>query len=845
MCFRLQSTLKSDERELYQMQRSNSGSLFPMSFYSTKRKETEGRPGSIEDGGEADGELDTNTPDETRRRLSSRSYPENEFKNLSRISENDVHEPSGDHRNPLGTLGHHLTPDMVNRGTSEGNAISEADSIKRRSFSENNISQRFQDERVDRSAMDMVDRPPGTFGAETELIKREDEEALKLKVDSDLKKEKIDSGGSEDANLKAGLDKRLEEDTLQRDQTSNERGKVNGIIPGFRDAGKRITEEENLEESLTQSFPGGKHDVEEQLSANQEQAAIQEVEKDAARAGYQNEDVIPKFNNNYKQVSEILTSEEQQIGATFEELSPLRPPRKKDKKLKKSPRVDENERNTFNFEAGQPSILTSFVAGEGRSFDGKREFDTATKVSQPDHWNPSNYVESRSGMKDSELYAEPTQSSNPRRNYHLQIEQFDNTERKRDGRVKQHVDMYREFTQGNGRRDQTRRKSDGFAIHRAHSEEDVLLSQLKTRRKSEGFRASLEDFTDHRRSERFSKQKEMSLDHPRRSSTEDFIDRRTSEGFLRQKELSLDHPRGSYTEDFADNQSTEGFSRQREVSLDHPGERYTEDFTDKRRSEGFSSQKEVSLDHPRKSYAEGFTDQQRLEAFSRQKEVSLDHPRRGSKEDFLKIDQEFTRPKSEDLRDKERSNEMQALKHSRPKSEGFTDQTYEPFTDQQRSGSFTNQRRSEGFTSHVDESLDQPRRRTVHSLPPKTTQSKSRHILPDVLSDNTTRRTSSGYQVRPQDDREPTGDDLVGNPPIDQRVPPPYRAPPGLISPSEGVSYPEHSKGRSSSRPNYMAPPPPVSKDSLPNQKSMEFSDYSSKNLSENTHLLSQPNLTS
>ncbi|XP_028409910.1 ankyrin repeat domain-containing protein 11-like isoform X2 [Dendronephthya gigantea] len=922
---RLESTLESGEKDLQRMVRSNSGSLFPTMFYSSKREESEKRRDNINDGsGEVDGELDTNSiSNETRQRLSSRSYPENEFRNLSRISESDVQEPGGDN----------LRPSMVNRATSEGDAVFGSDSIKQRSFSEDNINQRLQDERVDRSTVDMTEIPPSASAGNPatfaeEVIEREDEEPLRLKIDSDSEMERVDPVRSEEANLKTVSDKGPDEDTLQYDETLNEPRKLNGNIPGFRDDGQRTTDD--LEERPTQSFlnaqgetqPGEKYE---------EQQAIQEDEKVAANSGYQNGEVVPKFNNNYKQVSEILTSEEQQFAESLEEPSPVRPPRKKDKKLKKSPRIEENERNAFSFEAGQPSISTSYVGDRG--FDGKREFDTATEVSQPDHWNPNDYVDTRSGMKDGDVYVEPTQSSSSPKKYRLQ---FDNTNsdyrgKKYNVRVEQRADMKHDFTRDSRKGEHTRRKSDGFPIHRAHSEENVLVSKLKTRRKSEGFRASLEDFTDHRRSERFSRQKGMSLDHLRKSSTDDFRDKQRSEEFPRQKELSLDHLRRSSTDDYTDQQRSEGFSRQKEVSLDHPRKSSTddhtdqrrldglskqnemsldhlrrsstEDFRDKQRSEGLSRQKEVSLDHPRKevsldyprkevsldhprkevsldhprkevsldhprkevsldyprkevsldhprrSSAEDFRDKQRSEGFSRQKEVSLDHPRRGSKEDVLKIDQEFTRRKSEDLRDQGRSNEMQALKYSRPKSEGFTDQRYESFRDEQRSGNVANQRRSEGFTSQADESLDQLRRRTIHSLPSKTNQSEGRHVLPEVLLDNTRRRNSSGYQMRPQDDREPTRDDLDGNPQIDRRVPPPYRAPPGLMkSPSEGGSYPEQGKDRPSSRPNYMAPPPPVFKDSgsVPNRKSTtEFSDYLSKNLSKNTNLLSQPDYPS
>ena len=129
--FRLESTLESDEKELYKMQRSNSGSLFPTSFYAAKKQRQPEQPEENVVSVDGGGELGTDSVD-PRQRFMRRSHSENEFRNLARISESEPHESSDEHKSPTVSVSSRSAVEY-GQHVFGGDNVFEGDAIKRRS----------------------------------------------------------------------------------------------------------------------------------------------------------------------------------------------------------------------------------------------------------------------------------------------------------------------------------------------------------------------------------------------------------------------------------------------------------------------------------------------------------------------------------------------------------------------------------------------------------------------------------------------------------------------------------------------------------------------------------------
>ena len=620
--FRLESTLQSDEKALYKMQRNNSGSLFPISFYPKKPSQAE-QPEEKPDA--VDGEL-VNNPEDTRQRLLSRSYPENEFRNLARISESEPQESSDERRSPSVSLSN---PGAVQDGaySTSGDNVFQAGPI--RSHSENNLTEHssFEDELGLTMDEATNGRPPSVFAENASRLKQTmksyDEDSLRLRIDSSPEKRSLDPFKSEELatfmippNKKSGVSIQQHSKPSSSSQldgrsvdSSGKLNKVNGNLSSFG-------EEEQLSEPV-----------------------------------HNNDKVISKFNNNYRQVSEILTSAEQKNAeVTAEEpTSPVRPPRKKDKKLKKSHHVEGDgiEQFVYDFETGKEQTLNSASPTSKQNYDGvsfakmadrskglDSTLDYDIKLSgPPENWRAGDGLRASSGLRspsnyqgNEKLLERKSQSSTSLNDFRRQDEQFntnfDYTKRNSKGPVNQ--DDYLN-TRAQPYQDYTRRKSDGFAIHKAYSDENMLNTRRKsegftrdertgneefrkpsanyTRPKSEGFTGRTEGLRDELRPAGFTNQKEVSLDHPGRSSHEEILKsdsefaRRTSEGFVDQQRS------GSFT----DQRRLDGF--QKEVSLDHSRRRTTMHSLPSQTNQNESRHvlPEVLLDTSRRRASSGYT----------------------------------------------------------------------------------------------------------------------------------------------------------------------------------------------------------------------------------------------
>ena len=687
------------------MQRSNSGSLFPALFYkkSSQSEQAEEKPDSVDAGGELE---------DSRQISLSRSYPENEFRNLARISEGESHTSGDEHSGPTVSLstpsavegGQHMFGDKVNHVLVSEESVLVSDPIKRRSYSDNNLSKHaVQDELAERLTMDKAstNRPePISSSKQTGKMENGNEDLLRLKIDSSPKKRALDLfKGKELQTFMTLPNKKIEfaspqdgtsplklstQQSSQLPSTAQQNGKLpsggnsrQNIRPPLEVSSRQMNMPlsnvgaQPLERSVD-SF--GKVDsVNGNLSSSGQEKQTVDVNN--------SKEAISKFNNNYKQVSEILTSNEQSNTevAQDEPTSPVRPPRKTDKKLKKSYNVEDNENNTYDFETGPASVYPK-ESGYGRAFQNdyrvQNEANTDLDYKKQSMKGPENW---------------------------------------QDG-------VIQDYSRGFKIQDSTRRKSDGFAIHRAYSDDNMLSQKEKfhSRRKSEGIAWGGRERTGY--------------DEFRNSGVD--TTRPKAEGFAELK--------------------PGGFSSQKEVSLDHPRRRSLEKAmklgseSTRRRSEGFTGQQK----------SESFPDQRRLDGPSNQREVSLGRPRRSSLEEAMK------------------SNSQDSV--DQLKSEGFTDQ----------------------LRLEKEVSLDHSRRRTMDSLPSRTSQ--TRHALPKVLLDSSRHQASSGYTDKPQDTPSPSGDD--------QRFLPPYRPP---------------------LRPNYTPPPPPVAKQPPPYQARQDLTQSYSVNNSD------------
>ena len=489
------------------MQRSNSGSLFPTSFYAGKRPSQSEQAKERTDSVDAGGDINN---DGQRERLLSRSYPENEFRNLARISESEPHEATDEHPVPLSN------PSEFERGTSEGDNVFEVDSIKRRSLSENNLTKpSFKDELATRLTMEgsskkqsstsLVDnvtaRPPSIFkenATNLEQTLRSDEDLLRMKIDLSPERGSVDPFNGKE------LSTFMTVPSNKREVSSRHNGKLNGNVPGFGEPSKVRTQKIHNVEQKEFQLP-----QETKIDKNSETQPV-----------YPREEVVSKLNNNYKEVSEMLVSDEKKAtGRDSEE--PTSP-------MKKSFHVeaDDMEENIYDFKTGKENVPIY------RNL--KENFNDVSSAYTTD-----------------------------------KNQRFTNTSEQ---------DYNRDYTsQG-----YTRQKSDGFAVQKVYNDENMFEhgSRLNTRRKSEGFpngayeRTGYEEFGSvnytRPKSEAFTselafkKQKEVSLDHPRKGSREEVLKpdsefaRRRSEGFV------IDQSSAS---------RVDGFERQNEISLDHPRRR--------------------------------------------------------------------------------------------------------------------------------------------------------------------------------------------------------------------------------------------------------------------------------
>ena len=573
--------MEGGEKELYKMQRSNSGSLFPMSFYAAKRinqsKSVDEKQATAVDD-PAYEELGPSLEDKEskqRERLLSRSYPENEFRDLARISESDPQDSMGDHKDPLGSIDtslavvesdEKLVSDEVGGGP---DGVLMEGSLKRKSYSENNLT--FKDEMETRLTMDKIEtdsnRPPSVFAEDTTglVMASKNEDELTLRIDSE--KTSGDAfHGKELATFMILPDKAGKFDT----QKDRELGRVNGdVYDGEKSSGKATREVEERatfapgvdarrDESFTEYTIPSELELQAKMKAKQGKDNERQQEQQhetQEQPVYHNDQTVPKLNNNYKQVSEILTTEEHKNSQVEEPTSPVRPPRRKDKKQKKAAEIEQEKKNVFDFDNGSALRLSNVNSKE--DFEGKSTSyvtdkgltstlnDKSAKVSVPrESWRGKDDVSPRAVHKNKEmlLLHRRSQSANSLNVVQADEKQQLNTanypRQKFQGALGQQGDLSGELTRGYSNPDYMKRTSDGFVGRRTESDENIA----ETRRKSEGFYKGVHQ------SSQFLK---PNPEHIRRKSdgytdqrrTEISSDQRSSHGFAVQKERSLDHPR--------------------------------------------------------------------------------------------------------------------------------------------------------------------------------------------------------------------------------------------------------------------------------------------------------------
>lgn len=629
------------------MQRTNSGSLFPTSFYAGKRPSQSEEAKEKANSTDGVGEIDTNSED-SRQRLLSRSYPENEFRNLARISES---EPQDEHISPALSLSH--PSDKKERRSSGGENVFESESIKRRSLSDNNLKQHtlYKDELVTRLTMDeTTSRKDEPLLVSANERTRGSEDLLTIRVDSSPEKVPVDPFQGEELATFMTVPRN---EPRQENSKAGKLTKMNGNVPGFKMAGQGIkddeemkarTQKEQLEQRQQQQRRQQQQKAERQIQMQQqEEQRSQNVETQPA---YHNDN--SKFNNNYKQVSEILTSKEQaHIDANQEEpTSPVRPPRKKDKKLKKSFPVDDGEENANETTSTSQQNVDGmdYLTDRIKVFERTADYEKSTEVGSPTkNWRASNELNSRSGHKGNEPHlTQRSQSSNSLNDCRLRREQF-STDADIAHRFVQ-GDVDKDYARAYKNRDDRRRKSDGFAIHKAYSDDDMLerYSTANTRRKSEGFTRDAYEKT------RYEEFKKPVVGYTR---PECFTDQRRREGFkdelwrAGQKEISLDHPRRSSHEEVLKADSE--FVRQKPGSFEN--QQISGRLTDQRKSDSWTGQKEISLDHPRRRTMHSLPSRGNQTGHALP-EVLLDTSRRRASSGNMGIPQDDLGPSRDDFR---------------------------------------------------------------------------------------------------------------------------------------------------------------------------------------------------
>lgn len=626
------------------MQRTNSGSLFPTSFYTAKKSNhyevNEEKSDSVD---AAPMEPRSNTGN-SRPLSVRRSHSEGEFRNLARISESDPQES--------------LEAPMASPVLP-----SDLPAIKKVSSEKNlNRSASFQDELATRLTMPDVGRPrPGFTGNESNLKQAGgvEEDLLRLKLDESTEERHVDVFKGEELatfmtvpERKSGLNEkskaafanarhkrddkmasaapdaqpynRLAEVSPQSDyRPFGVRLKSAEMLPSTR-----LNTEENSETSFRRltSQAGRKPSPDDQVSQlslnglnarpNGDLTTLGNLKKNPSNSGenvqhdlpldprtvHSTGELRPKFNDDYKQLSDMLAGEEQLESSQEQPASPKRPPRRKDKKTKVSSQVD-IEGTTCDIDASKEKLLTSKknpgAVSTSRNESFYKSFDYSTKRGGPPHkLQAFAGARSRPDYEDTEVYSglknQPSASVDD-----FRIGQFSTSFDATKASVRSAA-YGQDFTKA---REHSRRKSDGFAMQNTYSDEDIFehYSRLSARRNSDG----VENIT----SQKFHDFKAVGI-------------KVMPDSFANQDEVSFKYPRGvpnlTQESEFASRESEGSNKQERPESL-----------IGIRKPDGFSGQKEASPDHhqvgPNKKQealfsrrkSEGFIDQQSSEFTAR------------------------------------------------------------------------------------------------------------------------------------------------------------------------------------------------------------------------------------
>lgn len=407
--YRLQSTLEIDEKELYKMQRTNTGSLFPTSFYFGNRPDqslTASPQVDVLDNGD---ELHESTEDVVhkreaqRERLKSRSYPESEFRNITRIIEENSQELNDEHsylpQSPSESLSSssvtYVEPEqrlldtvfssLETGGSDRGLLVN--DGNRRRSHSEENLSgiaSSFRDELATRLTFDRnpAVKSQGSSTAQNKAKSlREDEKSLPLVGDSSSDMQFF---GDELATLLTIPEKKSNAPSVKESNDSQSKP-IHGMISAYdserlnnlivddelqkptprtkssKDSSDLVKRAEDIKPFLTY---GDEYST--TLILPEQPQKQQSLTPPAAETAYNKDQGVLQLSNSYKNVSGLLDSETtretkvryidepRDFPTSTSDISPVRPPRKKDKISKKSGKAKEIhfQKNNHDFYAG-------------------------------------------------------------------------------------------------------------------------------------------------------------------------------------------------------------------------------------------------------------------------------------------------------------------------------------------------------------------------------------------------------------------------------------------------------------------------------------------------------------
>ena len=381
------------------MQRTNSGSLFPTSFYFGNRaaratsKEVQGVDGEKE--------LEPSPQEQERKEraemLKCRSYPESEFRDITRINEENVQDLDAERsplmRSPSGSMSSSSTRTYVDpeesllasvlgsfdQGLSYTSSI-ENEKIKRRSQSEDNLStavktSSFNDEvapqlksqknpsedgrqefRDELATLMTMPKNVVTYEASGTTEEAKPRNGILRNRESSPKapRKRHESSPKAPRKIHESSTKAPEEEaTADWKKSSKDNYNSNKISEDVRPF---LTYGDEYATTLT--FPNKQQEQQQQY---QQQYHQQQPDQPTETTSYRNDQRTPQFNNNYKQVSDILDSKkprttntkyslkvEQPPERNFADSVPVRPPRKKDMISKNFAKSQENHDDQSN-----------------------------------------------------------------------------------------------------------------------------------------------------------------------------------------------------------------------------------------------------------------------------------------------------------------------------------------------------------------------------------------------------------------------------------------------------------------------------------------------------------------